>query len=295
MDELFKIDDMRRILVTGGAGFIGTNLIKELKNQDYDVVSIDNYSTGSKTTHIKGVNYIDIDIEDISIISESNFDYCFHLAAQSRVQPSFENPQESLRVNASGTIKVLEWVRHNQIKLVYAGSSSKHHNPSDSPYATTKYLGEELCKLYKKSYNVDVEIARFYNVYGPGENIDEKFGNVIGIWSAKILKGESLPIIGDGSQKRDFIHVIDIVDGLIKIAFSDLKHDDAWELGTGVNYSINQLFSFFNERFNVNSCNLPDQPGNYRETLRDNDDMLRLLDWIPEDRLKEHIFKLKIS
>ena len=286
---------MKRILVTGGAGFIGTNLIKELKNQDCDVMSIDNYSTGSKDNHVKGVKYIDLDIEDISKISESNFDYCFHLAAQSRVQPSFENPQESLRVNASGTMKVLEWVRYNNIKLVYAGSSSKHHNPSDSPYATTKYLGEELCKLYKKSYNVDVEIARFYNVYGPGENIDEKFGNVIGIWSSKILKGESLPIIGDGSQKRDFIHVIDIVDGLIKIAFSNLKHDDAWELGTGVNYSINQLFSFFNERFSVNSYNLPDQPGNYKETLRDNDDMLKLLNWIPEDRLKEHIFKLKIS
>lgn len=286
---------MNRILVTGGAGFIGTNLIKELKNQDCDVMSIDNYSTGSKDNHIKGVKYIDLDIEDISKISESNFDYCFHLAAQSRVQPSFENPQESLRVNASGTMKVLEWVRYNNIKLVYAGSSSKHHNPSDSPYATTKYLGEELCKLYKKSYNVDVEIARFYNVYGPGENIDEKFGNVIGIWSSKILKGESLPIIGDGSQKRDFIHVIDIVDGLIKIAFSNLKHDDAWELGSGVNYSINQLFSFFNERFSVNSYNLPDQPGNYKETLRDNDDMLKLLNWIPEDRLKEHIFKLKIS
>ena len=286
---------MNRILVTGGAGFIGTNLIKELKNQDCDVMSIDNYSTGSKDNHIKGVKYIDLDIEDISKISESNFDYCFHLAAQSRVQPSFENPQESLRVNASGTMKVLEWVRCNNIKLVYAGSSSKHHNPSDSPYATTKYLGEELCKLYKKSFNVDVEIARFYNVYGPGENIDEKFGNVIGIWSSKILKGESLPIIGDGSQKRDFIHVIDIVDGLIKIAFSNLKHDDAWELGSGVNYSINQLFSFFNERFSVNSYNLPDQPGNYKETLRDNDDMLKLLNWIPEDRLKEHIFKLKIS
>ena len=286
---------MKRILVTGGAGFIGTNLIKELKNQDCDVMSIDNYSTGSEDNHVKGVNYIDLDIEDISKISESNFDYCFHLAAQSRVQPSFENPQESLRVNASGTMRVLEWIRYNHIKLVYAGSSSKHHNPSDSPYATTKYLGEELCKLYKKSYNVDVEIARFYNVYGPGENIDEKFGNVIGIWYSKILKGESLPIIGDGSQKRDFIHVIDIVDGLIKIAFSNLRHDDAWELGTGVNYSINQLFSFFNERFSVNSYNLPDQPGNYKETLRDNDDMLKLLDWIPEDRLKEHIFKLKIS
>ena len=295
MDELLKINNMRRILVTGGAGFIGTNLIMELKNQDCYVVSIDNYSTGSKDNHIKGVNYIDLDIEDISKIKESNFDYCFHLAAQSRVQPSFENPLESLRVNASGTMEVLEWTRYNHIKLVYAGSSSKHHNPSDSPYATTKYLGEELCKLYKKSYDVHVEIARFYNVYGPGENIDEKFGNVIGIWSSKILKGESLPIIGDGSQKRDFIHVIDIVDGLIKIAFSNLKHDDAWELGTGVNYSINQLFSFFNERFSVNSYNLPDQPGNYKETLRDNDDMLKLLNWIPEDRLKEHIFKLKIS
>ena len=286
---------MKKILVTGGAGFIVTNLIKELKNKVCDVVSIDNYSTGSKDNHIKGVKYIDLDIEDISKISESNFDYCFHLAAQSRVQPSFENPLESLRVNASGTMKVLEWVRYNHIKLVYAGSSSKHHNPSESPYATTKYLGEELCKLYKKSYNVDVEIARFYNVYGPGENIDEKFGNVIGIWYSKILKGESLPIIGDGSQKRDFIHVFDIADGLIKIAFSNLKHDDAWELGTGVSYSINELFSFFNEKYNVNSHNLPDQLGNYRETLRENDDMLRLLNWAPQDRLKNHISKLKIS
>ena len=283
---------MKKILVTGGAGFIGTNLIKELKNKVCDVVSIDNYSTGSKDNHIKGVKYIDLDIEDISKISESNFDYCFHLAAQSRVQPSFENPVESLRVNASGTMKVLEWVRYNQIKLVYAGSSSKHHNPSDSPYATTKYLGEELCKLYKKSFNVNVEIARFYNVYGPGENIDEKFGNVIGIWYSKILKGESLPIIGDGSQKRDFIHVIDIADGLIKIAFSNLKHNDAWELGTGVNYSINELFSFFNEKFNVNSHNVPDQLGNYRYTLRNNDDMLNLLNWKPKDRLKDHINNL---
>ena len=140
---------MKRILVTGGAGFIGTNLIKELKNQDCDVMSIDNYSTGSKDNHVKGVKYIDLDIEDISKISESNFDYCFHLAAQSRVQPSFENPQESLRVNASGTMKVLEWVRYNNIKLVYAGSSSKHHNPSDSPYATTKYLGKSYVNYIK--------------------------------------------------------------------------------------------------------------------------------------------------
>lgn len=186
----------------------------------------------------------------------------------------------------------MEWARINNTKVIYAGSSSKHHNPSDSPYAMYKFLGEEICKLYRKSFNVNVEIARFYNVYGPGENIDEVFGNVIGIWRSKIEKGEHLPIIGDGEQKRDFIHVYDLVDGLLKIAFSELNHDDAWELGTGINYSINSVFKFFNERFNVNSIYLPDQQGNYRKTLRENDDTLKLLNWEPKDRLKEHIINL---
>jgi len=188
----------------------------------------------------------------------------------------------------------MEWAKINNIKVVYAGSSSKHHDPSDSPYAMTKYLGEEICKLYKKSFSVNVEICRFYNVYGPGENIDEKFGNVIGIWSAKIKKNEPIPIVGDGEQKRDFIHVYDLVDGLIKIGFSQKSHKDAWELGTGINYSINDLFRLFNEKYNVDSVNIPDQPGNYRKTLRINDDTLNLLKWRPKDRLKNHIDNLNL-
>lgn len=280
-----------KILVTGGVGFIGSNLIKELKNRDFDVVSLDNYSTGSKKNEIPGVEYIKDDITNISKFGE-DFDFCFHLAAQSRVQPSFKDPEESLRVNTLGTSKVMHWAYKNKVKVIYAGSSSKHHDPSDSPYAMYKFLGEEICKLYKKSFNVNVEIARFYNVYGPGENIDEKFGNVIGIWRSKVIKGESLPIVGDGKQKRDFIHVDDLVDGLIKIARSNLKHEDAWELGTGVNYSVNQLFKFFKEKFDVDSVYIPDQPGNYRMTLRVNDDTLKLLDWHPKDRLKKHIDNL---
>ena len=282
---------MKSILVTGGTGFIGTNLIKVLKNKGYEVASIDNYSLGSIENHIEGVTYIDSDIELIEQL-DSKFDLCFHLAAQSRVQPSFEDPEESIRINVNGTMKVMEWAKKNNVKVIYAGSSSKHHNPSDSPYATTKYLGEGLCKLYKKSFNVDVEIARFYNVYGPGENVDEKNGNVIGIWRSKILKGETLPIVGDGEQRRDFVHVKDIVDGLIKIAISNIKHKDAWELGTGVNYSINELFCFFNEKFKVNSHNIPDQLGNYSYTLRNNNDMTSLLNWKPKDRLKDHINNL---
>tara|TARA_B100001063_G_scaffold207730_1_gene203784 strand:- start:1310 stop:2164 length:855 start_codon:yes stop_codon:yes gene_type:complete len=284
---------MKKILVTGGVGFIGSNLIKTLKEFNFKLVSIDDYSTGSKLNELDGVKYIKDDILNINNI-KNDFDFCFHLAAQSRVQPSFDNPQESLRVNVLGTSRVMEWSRLNNTKVIYAGSSSKHHKPSESPYAMYKFLGEEVCKLYKESYNVNVEIARFYNVYGPGENVDETYGNVIGIWISKIIKGEPLPIVGDGEQKRDFVHVHDIVEGLKKIAFTDLHHEDAWELGTGISYSINKLFQIFKERFNVNCVNVPDQPGNYKKTLRENDDTLKLLNWSPKDRLEEHINNIKI-
>ena len=284
---------MKNILVTGGVGFIGTNLAKELLKQNNNVISIDNYSFGSKENEIDGVKYYNYDIEDIDKITES-VDICFHLCAMARVQPSFEDPMEYFRVNVQGTTKVMEWAKKNNVKVVYAGSSSKHFDPSDSPYAMYKYLGEEVCKLYKKSYDVNVEIARFYNVYGPGEVMHEKFGNVIGIWKTKVNKGEPLPIVGDGNQRRDFTHVYDIVDGLIKIASSNKKHEDAWELGTGNNYSINELFEMFNKRFNVKSIIIPDQPGNYKKTLRENDDLLKKLNWQPQDRLRNYIENLKI-
>ena len=187
---------MKKALVTGGAGFIGTNLIKSLIDHNIKVVSLDNYSTGHKLNEIKGVKYFNLDIEEIENVNDTNFDICFHLAAQSRVQPSFDNPQESIRVNVLGTTKLMEWSKKNNIKVIYAGSSSKHHDPADSPYAMSKFLGEEICKLYKTSFNVNVEIARFYNVYGPFEPLDEKFGNVIGIWQAKAIKKKTITNCG---------------------------------------------------------------------------------------------------
>ena len=283
---------MKKALVTGGAGFIGSNLIKQLVSKKIEVVSLDNYSTGSKSNEIQGVKYFNLDIEDIDKIQDKDFDICYHLAAQSRVQPSFEDPMDSVRDNVTGTMKIMEWAKNNNVKVIYAGSSSKHHDPSDSPYAMTKYLGEEICRLYKNSFNVKVEIARFYNVYGPLEPLDEKFGNVIGIWQAKVKKNEPLPIVGDGHQKRDFTHVFDIIDGLIKISSTEITHNDAWEIGTGVNYSINQLYTMFKGKYNIDSVSIPDQKGNYRETLRVNDDLINLLNWQPKDRLKEYIENL---
>ena len=283
---------MKKVLVTGGAGFIGTNLITKLIPKKLDIISLDNYSTGSKENELNSVEYVKGDIDLINEFDNQYIDYCFHLAAQSRVQPSFEDPEESLRVNVQGTLKVMEWAKKNRVKVLYAGSSSKHHDPSDSPYAMTKFLGEEICKLYRKTYDLDVEIARFYNVYGPHEPLDEKFGNVIGIWRVKVNKGLPLPIVGDGEQRRDFTHVDDIVDGIIRISNSIVKHDDAWEIGSGINYSINELFEMFRKKFDVTSTNIDDQPGNYRKTLRTNDDMITKLNWSPSDKLNDYIQRL---
>ena len=279
---------MKNILVTGGVGFIGSNLIKVLIDQGFNVTSVDDYSSGLKTNEVKGAKYINLDIESIDKV-DGKFDLCIHLAAKSRVQPSFKAPTEYFRVNVQGTMQIMEWAKKNKVKVVYAGSSSKHHDPSDSPYAMYKYLGEEVCKLYRNSYNVNVEIARFYNVYGPNESLDEEHGNVIGIWRSKVKKNLPLPIVGDGNQRRDFTHVFDIVNALIKIAGSNKKHEDAWELGTGMNYSVNELFKMFEDRFDCKSTNIADQKGNYKFTLRENDDMLNELKWKPEDRLKNHI------
>ena len=270
-----------KVLVTGGAGFIGTNLIKRLINEGHEVVSLDDYETGTKDNHVEGAKYIEGDIETIEYI-QGDYDLCFHLAALSRIQPSFENPTETFRVNVRGTEAVCEWARHNNVKVVYAGSSSKHHDPSQSPYAAYKYLGEEVCKLYKKTYDLNVEICRFYNVYGPDEVIEGDWAAVIGIWRRQVR-----------DQRRDFTHVVDIVDGLYKVAVGTEVHEDAWELGCGVNYSINEMFNMFKERFpQLESLYLPDQPGNYRKTLRENNDTLERLGWIPEDRLNDYIQSL---
>ena len=281
-----------KVLVTGGAGFIGTNLIKRLLNEGHEVVSLDDYETGTKDNHVEGAKYIEGDIETIEYI-QGEYDLCFHLAALSRIQPSFQNPTETFRVNVRGTEAVCEWARHNNVKVVYAGSSSKHHNPSQSPYAMYKYLGEEVCKLYKKTYDLNVEICRFYNVYGPDEVIEGDWAAVIGIWRRQVRGGEKITIVGDGEQRRDFTHVVDIVDGLYKVAVGTEVHEDAWELGCGVNYSINEMFNMFKQRFpQLESLYLPDQPGNYRKTLRENNDTLERLSWKPEDRLNDYIQSL---
>jgi len=282
-----------KILVTGGAGFIGSNLIHRLLQEGHQVTSLDDYSTGSVDNELQWSNckYIKADICDVKQAGHE-FDKIFHLAALSRIQPSFNNPSATFNTNVVGTQAVLEWARVINAKVIYAGSSSKWHDPYQSPYAACKYMGEEVCKMYKVTYGMDVEIARFYNVYGPKEIVEGDMAAVIGIWRHCVDIGVALRIVGDGEQRRDFTHVDDIVDGLYRIGFKKEVHEDAWELGTGKNYSILEVYEMFKERFDCDRWHVADEPGNYRETLQVNTDAQRRLGWQPEDKLKDYILNL---
>lgn len=276
----------KKVLVTGGCGFVGHALSNELIKRGYEVDVVDNLSIGKEAKIPEGCNFTKDDILLMPIDENKNYKYIFHLAAVSRIQPSFEYPHATFGVNVIGTKRIVEYAKRNNAKLIYSGSSSRHHNPMLSPYALTKHMGEEWIKMNKGVYDLNAEIVRFYNVYGPGELVDSTMAAVIGKWRAAIKKGETLKIHGDGEQRRDFTHITDIVDGLIRIAESDEKHEDAWELGTGKNYSINEVANMFTPLLREY---VDDVKGNYRETLRVNNDAIERLGWQPQDRLKDYI------
>jgi UDP-glucose 4-epimerase len=281
-----------KILVTGALGFVGKNLCKRLLSEGHTVYGLDNYEIGTAEDELEGAKYVPWDIEQIQYSNGTEIELVYHLAALSRIQPSFEQPSETFRVNTRGTEAVCEWARHFNIKVVYAGSSSQWHDPFQSPYAMYKKLGEDVCKMYRRIYNLNVEIARFYNVYGPGEIVDGKWAAVIGLWRRQVRDGEPITIVGDGEQRRDFTHIDDIIDALIKIGFENKTTEDAWELGTGFNYSLNEVADIFIERFGCEKTYIPPQRGNYQQTLRENDLALEELDWKPVDRLREYIMEL---
>lgn len=282
---------MKKVLVTGGCGFIGKALTEELIKRGYEVDVIDNLFIGREAKIPEGCNFLGGDIRGMDNIDDKAYDYIFHLAALSRIQPSFKNPTLTFSINVDGTKKVVEYAYQNNCKLIYAGSSSRHHNPMLSPYALTKHMGEEWIKMFKGVYGLNAQIARFYNVYGPGELVASDMAAVIGMWRYAVSNQKPILIHGDGKQKRDFTHIDDIVDGLIKIAESDEKHEDAWELGTGCNYSLNEVAQMFSPH---PMEYVEDVKGNYRETLRINDDTLNRLGWQPKDQLKEYINEIKL-
>ena len=271
-----------RILVTGGAGFIGTNLIKRLVSQKHEVTSYDNYTTGKKENHITGCDYYNVDITTCTF--EVDFDIVFHMAAIARIQPSFKNPKEYFNTNANGTLNISEYCSKNNIPLIYAGSSSHHSGKFKNPYTFSKDIGEEIIKLYWEHFNLKSTIVRFYNVYGPYQLTEGGYTTLIGRWLNNIEKGIECEIYGDGEQRRDFTHVDDIVDALIKI-----KNRNAWgyefELGRGVNFSLNEIVSFLKATPNYQ----PKRPGEARVTLNTDTKAKEILDWEAKINLEDYL------
>jgi UDP-glucose 4-epimerase len=282
-----------RILVTGGAGFIGTNLIRRLVADGNEVRSIDNYSVGTAENHVDGCEYIDL--RNVKIYEDKIFnsiDVCYHLAALSRIQPSFVYPISYFESNVTFTNKLLANAILYRFKFIYAGSSSRWHDPHISPYATYKFMSEQICMMYNKCFDVDTRIARFYNVYGPHEITEGDQAALIGKWRGMITKGEPLTIVGDGNQVRDFTHVDDIVDGLVKIMHTDSKLRE-FELGADMPVTINKVYEMFKARYpNITHMNVPDQKGNYPVSVCDNHDARTELGWLPTRKLEDYIANL---
>ena len=278
-----------KVLVTGGAGFVGTNLIKRLLEEGHEVVSVDNYNTGLKSNHQEGCLYVEQDIRNVSDYSAwGEFDIVYHLAAIARIQPSFINPEEYFVTNAYATMKIAKYCSDKNIPLVYAGSSSHHSGKFKNPYTFSKDVGEEVVQLFEQHYNLRATIVRFYNVYGPYHLKEGGYTTLIGAWEKRVEEGKSLIIYGDGTKRRDFTHVDDIVEGLVLIN-SKQAWGKTFELGRGKNYSVNEIADAFGIEVEYEE----NKPGEADITLCIDTAAREVLGWNPKkdiiDYIKEYL------
>ncbi len=276
----------KSILVTGGAGFIGSHLCERLVKDGHRVISLDNYFAGSKHNHVKGVDYREGHTKDIEkLIPETDIDIIYHLGEYARVEISLAEPDVVWDFNIAGTFHVLEFWRKRKCKLVYAGSSTKFGDGGlgrdQSPYAWTKAANTELVRNYGRWYELPYAICYFYNVYGPGERAG-KYGTVVEIFRQKFLKGESLTVEEPGTQTRNFTHVDDIVEGLILVG--EKGEGDDFGLGNKRTYTILKLAQMFGGKVEMT----PSKPGNRKESSIDTSKS-EALGWKATHELSEYV------
>ena len=291
-----------KALVTGGAGFIGSNIVDRLISLGHEVVVIDNESSDAHKSpywNLKSQNY-KIDIGDYENTRElyNGVDYVFHLAAEARIQPTINNPVKATRVNTLGTNIVLQCAREAKVKrVVYSSTSAAYGRnelpnletqPDDclNPYSVSKVNGEKLCTMYTELFGLETVILRYFNAYGNNQPIQGQYAPVMGIFGRQKLEGDMLTIVGDGEQKRDFINVLDIVNANILAAESDLNKEylgSVFNIGSGISYSVNEVAKMYNHP----TINIPARLGEMKETLANNEKAKSILGWNVTTDLKD--------
>ena len=282
------------VLITGGAGFVGSNLVKRLKKEGNNIVVIDNYSAGKHENEIEGVIYIDDHTKNINKITlPFQPEIVYHLGEYSRIHPSFIDYEKVWQYNTVGTFEVVNYCKKHNIKIVYAASSTKFakEGTDHSPYSLTKAMSIDLVKAFAKWYNLKYSICYFYNVFGPGYDSSpvEGFESVISIFEKQYKNGQPLTITGDGQQQRFFTYVDDIVDGLIKS--STHYENDEFELGNPIkSYTILDVARMFSDNIKFIEARKGDRSDsvmpNYEETCIK-------LNWKPTISVEEWVKKLK--
>ena len=280
---------MKTVLVTGGAGFIGSHLCERLVAEGHNVISLDNYFAGTKDSSVNGVEYREGHTKDINQHVPETPDIVFHLGEYSRVEKSLTEPEVVWDLNKVGTFAVLEFCRAKNVKVVYAGSSTKFGDGGlgrdQSPYAWSKATNTELVRNYGNWYGVPYAITYFYNVYGPRERAGA-FGTVIEIFRQKLMKGEPLTVNAPGTQKRNFTHVSDIVDALVLVG--EKGEGDDFGIGDERAYSILEVAEMFGGEVRM----MPEVAGNRMGSEIDTS-KTRLLGWEPKHALANYINESK--
>ena len=292
-------------LVTGGAGFIGSNLVDYLLKQGHTVVTVDNESANNEKfywTHENGMALnVKGDITDYKFMKNvfTGVDYVFHLAAESRLQPAIENPIGAVEKNCVGTTVMLQCAREAGVKrFVYSSTSSAYGNnpypnvetqPDDclNPYSASKVAGEKFCKMYTDLYGLETVILRYFNVFGQRSPARGQYAPVIGIFQRQEEAGEPLTLVGDGSQKRDFIHVEDVARANYIAATADLGDHigEVFNIGSGKNYSIKDIADVISD----NQVFIPKRGGEMETTLADITKVESVMGWKPEIDVLEWI------
>jgi UDP-glucose 4-epimerase len=293
---------MTKSLVTGGAGFIGSNLVDRLFEMGHEVVVIDNeYSDAHDQFYWndKAQNY-KYDIRDYENTRPlyDGVDYVFHIAAEARIQPAIENPIEAVSINSVGTVTVLQCAREAGVKRVMYSSTSSGYGtnqtpnietqPDDclNPYSVSKVNGEKLCKMYTSLYGLQTVCFRYFNVYGERQPLRGQYAPVIGIFLRQRAAGEPLTIVGDGNQRRDFTYVGDVVNANIMAAISNPDSEafgQVYNVGTGNNYSINQIARMFDHE----TVHIDPRPGETRLSLANNQKLRKTFSWEPSMKLED--------